>query len=170
MAKEIERKFLVADDSWRTLSTGEAVTGEKYCQGYIKTAALGKSVRVRIAGDSAYLTIKGPSRGLSRAEFEYAIPVSDAQEMLETLCDRPFIEKIRYRLPIGELVWEIDEFMGENTGLLVAEVELQDETQSVELPDWVGEEVSGDAKYYNASLVTYPYAQWRASEPLGRQS
>mgnify|MGYP001794395229 CR=1 FL=1 len=160
MAKEIERKFLVASDSCRTLSTGEVAAGEKYCQGYIKTTEPGHSVRVRIAGENAYLTIKGPSRGLSRAEFEYAIPVSDAQEMLETLCDRPLIEKVRYRLPIGGLVWEIDEFMGENAGLLVAEVELQSETQSVDLPDWAGEEVSGDPKYYNASLVRHPYSQW----------
>ena len=159
MAQEIERKFLVVGDGWRALATGE-----KYCQGYIGTTTPGHSVRERNAGETAYINIKGPSSGLRRAEFEYSIPVSDAQEMLNMLCDRPFIEKIRYRLPIGSLVWEIDEFTGENAGLLVAEVELQDEAQSVELPDWVGEEVSGDPKYYNASLVTYPYSAWERGE------
>lgn len=163
MAKEIERKFLVVGDSWRM-----GAIGEKYCQGYIATASPGKSVRVRIAGERAYLTVKGPSNGLSRAEFEYAIPTGDATEMLETLCDRPFIEKIRYRLPLGRVVWEIDEFKGENAGLLIAEVELQDETQSVDLPDWVGEEVSGDPKYYNASLVAYPYSQWKPTLEQGK--
>ncbi len=156
MPTEIERKFLVNGDSWR-----ESATGEAYCQGYIATAVPGQSVRIRIAGEKAYLTIKGPSNGISRAEFEYAIPFDEAQEMLETLCAHPLIEKTRYRLPIGPLVWEIDEFKGENAGLLVAEVELQSEDQTVVLPDWVGEEVSGSPQYYNASLVRRPYAQWR---------
>jgi len=156
MPTEIERKFLVTGDSWRSTATGES-----YCQGYIATTAPGHSVRVRIAGEKAYLTIKGPSNGLSRAEFEYAIPLGDAKEMLETLCDRPLIEKTRYRLPIGPVVWEIDEFKGENAGLLIAEVELQSEDQTIELPDWVGQDVSGNPRYYNASLVKRPYSQWR---------
>lgn len=155
MAKEIERKFLVTSDSWRS----DAV-GKPYCQGYIATAVPGQSVRVRIAGDQGYLTIKGPADGLSRAEFEYPIPVADAKEMLDTLCVRPLIEKIRYRLPLGEVVWEIDEFKGENAGLIVAEVELASESQSVVLPEWTGVEVSGQAKYYNASLVGNPYSKW----------
>ncbi|KPQ34879.1 MAG: adenylate cyclase [Phormidesmis priestleyi Ana] len=155
MAKEIERKFLVREDSWRATATGQ-----RYRQGYIATARLGHSVRVRIAGDSGYLTIKGPSQGLTRAEFEYAIPVADAQEMLETLCDRPFIDKVRYRLPVGDILWEIDEFAGENAGLIVAEVELTSEAQPFEKPNWLGEEVSGQAKYYNASLVRNPYSKW----------
>lgn len=155
MPQEIERKFLVSGDGWREMATGKA-----YCQGYIRTAVPGQSVRVRIAGDQGYLTIKGPAKGLSRAEFEYDIPVVDAQEMLETLCDRPLIEKIRYRLPVDEVVWEIDEFKGENTGLIVAEVELASEHQSVKLPDWIGKEVSGELKYYNSSLVKHPYSQW----------
>lgn len=155
MPQEIERKFLVTSDRWKA-----DATGEPYCQGYIATTAPGQSVRVRIAGDRAYLTIKGPTQGVSRAEFEYEIPMTDAKEMLETLCDRPFIEKIRYRLPIDEIVWEIDEFKGENTGLIVAEVELETEDQAFEPPDWLGKEVSGDAKYYNASLVSYPYSKW----------
>ncbi len=155
MAKEIERKFLVISDSWRLNATGKP-----YCQGYIATALQGQSVRVRIAGDKGYLTIKGPTAGLSRAEFEYPIPVTDAREMLDTLCRQPLIEKTRYRLPLGEVVWEIDEFEGENTGLIVAEVELTSESQSVALPDWIGAEVSGQTKYYNASLVSNPYSNW----------
>lgn len=155
MAQEIERKFLVIADSWRPLATGLP-----YCQGYIAMARPGHSVRLRLAGDRGYLTIKGPTKGLTRAEFEYPIPVVDAQAMLSTLCDRPFIEKTRYRLPMGEVVWEIDEFAGENAGLIVAEVELQSEKQLLDLPDWVGTEVSGEARYYNASLVKYPYSQW----------
>jgi len=155
MAKEIERKFLVVSDRWRQLAEGKA-----YCQGYIATTYPGQSVRVRIAGDKGYLTIKGPAAGLTRAEFEYEIPWQDAQQMLETLCDRPLIEKTRYRLPLGEVVWEIDEFSGENKGLIVAEVELASEDQPFERPDWLGEEVSGQVKYYNSSLVKCPYSQW----------
>ncbi len=155
MAQEIERKFLVVSDSWRQLAVGQP-----YCQGYIATVRPGQSVRIRTAGNQGYLTIKGPVRGLSRAEFEYAIPVIEAREMLETLCDRPLIEKTRYRLPVDDVVWEIDEFAGENVGLIVAEVELRSEDQQITLPDWVGREVSGEARYYNASLVKNPYAQW----------
>ena len=141
MPQEIERKFLVMNDSWRSLATAKS-----YRQGYIATAKVGQSVRVRIAGDTGCLTVKGPVQGLTRAEFEYVIPVRDAQEMLETLCVRPLIEKIRYRLPIGNLVWEIDEFTGENAGLIVAEVELATESQFFEKPDWLGKEVSGEAQ------------------------
>ncbi|MGB7248288.1 MAG: CYTH domain-containing protein [Phormidesmis sp.] len=155
MAQEIERKFLVVGNRWRDLAVGKP-----YCQGYIATARAYQSVRVRIAGEQGYLTIKGPVRGLSRAEFEYAIPVADAQEMLETLCERPFIQKMRYRLPVGDVVWEIDEFEGENVGLIVAEVELRSEDQPFERPEWLGAEVSGQARYYNASLVKHPYSQW----------
>lgn len=155
MAKEIERKFLVTGDAWRV-----EATGKPYCQGYLATAIRGQSVRVRIIGAHGYLTIKGPATGLSRSEFEYPIPVADAKEMLITLCQQPLIEKIRYRLPIGPITWEIDEFKGENAGLIVAEVEVESETQAVELPDWIGAEVSGDPKYYNASLVKNPYSSW----------
>ena len=158
MAREIERKFLVVSDRWRKLAQGKA-----YCQGYIATAQKGQSVRVRIAGDQGYLTIKGPASGLTRAEFEYAIPLRDAREMLETLCDRPLIEKTRYRLPTGDVVWEIDEFAGENAGLVVAEIELTSEDQAFERPDWLGEEVSSQPEYYNASLVKRPYSQWPTS-------
>ncbi len=155
MPQEIERKFLVINDSWRSQAIAKL-----YRQGYIATARVGQSVRVRIAGESGYLTVKGPAQGLTRAEFEYAIPVDDAAEMLETLCISPLIEKIRYRLPIGSLVWEIDEFSGENAGLIVAEVELASENQLFEKPAWLGREVSGESQYYNASLVKNPYSHW----------
>ena len=158
MAQEIERKFLVVDDSWRSLATATP-----YCQGYIATAKVGQSVRVRIAGDSGYLTVKGPDQGLTRAEFEYVIPVDDARQMLETLCLKPLIEKIRYHLTLGSVVWEIDEFTGENAGLIVAEVELASEDQPFEKPKWLGKEVSGEAQYYNASLVKNPYSHWPRS-------
>lgn len=154
MAIEIERKFLVNGDQWRSLASG--IT---YRQGYICTKKEGV-VRVRIVGDRGYLTIKGLSVGNSRAEFEYPIPVSDAQTMLETMCERPLIEKSRYIIKHGELIWEVDEFFGENAGLIIAEVELSTEHQVIELPEWVGIEVSHDARYFNANLIKYPFCQW----------
>lgn len=154
MAIEIERKFLVKGDRWRSLAEGIV-----YCQGYIPTKE-GPTVRVRIAGDRGFLTIKGPSVGNARAEFEYPVPVEDAREMLETLCDRPLIEKTRYKIAMGEFVWEVDEFAGENQGLILAEVELTEEHQIVELPDWIGEEVSGDFRYFNSNLAKNPFSRW----------
>ena len=155
MAQEIERKFLVTNDNWRKLAKGQP-----YCQGYLATAEPGQSVRVRIVGDQGFLTIKGPAQGVTRAEFEYSIPVTDAEKMLDTLCQRPFIQKTRYRLPIDDVVWEIDVFEGDNAGLSVAEVELHSEAQPFEQPDWLGEEVSGQTRYYNSSLVKNPYSNW----------
>ncbi|MGB3766484.1 MAG: CYTH domain-containing protein [Phormidesmis sp.] len=157
MAKEIERKFLVKNDSWRA-----EAKGLPYSQGYIPTAQLGQTVRVRLAGDKGYLTLKGPTEGITRSEFEYVIPVADAKEMLETMCDRPLIEKIRYRLVANHLLWEIDEFSGENAGLIIAEVELETEDQAIQKPHWLGQEVSGDPRYYNANLSRHPYATWSA--------
>lgn len=154
MATEIERKFLLKSDEWRSLASGTV-----YCQGYI-TARQGKTVRVRIIGDQGYLTVKGRSSGISRLEFEYEIPVEDAKEMLENLCDRPFIEKIRYKIPFEGFIWEVDEFFGENQGLILAEVELIDENQAVKIPDWIGQEVSGDWRYSNSCLVKYPFTRW----------
>jgi adenylate cyclase len=156
MATEIERKFLLKSDEWRSLASGTV-----YCQGYI-TAGQGKTVRVRIIGDRGYLTIKGRSSGISRLEFEYEIPVEDAKEMLENLCDRPFIEKIRYKIPFEGFIWEVDEFFGENQGLILAEVELTDENQAVKIPDWIGQEVSGDWRYSNSCLVKYPFTRWNS--------
>lgn len=133
-----------------------------YCQGYISTTQPGQTVRVRLAGDQGYLTLKGPTEGITRSEFEYEIPVVDAKEMLETMCDRPLIEKIRYRLLVNHLLWEIDEFSGENAGLIIAEVELKTEDQTIFKPDWLGPEVSGDLRYYNANLSRYPFSTWTA--------
>lgn len=154
MAKEIERKFLLREkDFVRTL------TGTRLEQGYIATVR-GVTVRVRIAGEQAFLTIKGKSSGISRDEYEYEIPVVEAEAMLRDLCEAPTVKKIRYRTEHAGLVWEIDEFLGENSGLWVAEVELEDPEQEVLLPDFVGQEVSGDPRYFNSYLVKNPYSTW----------
>ncbi len=154
MAKEIERKFLVKDDSWRS---GDV--GKRYRQGYLSTAK-DRTVRIRTAGDEAFLTVKGSSTGTSRAEYEYKIPFEDANEMLDRLCEKPLIEKTRYRIPHEDVVWEVDEFAGENRGLVLAEVELKDEKQRVTLPQWVGQEVTGDDRYFNVNLVERPFTKW----------
>ncbi|MFM6193514.1 MAG: CYTH domain-containing protein [Planktothrix sp.] len=151
MATEIERKFLVKGDGWRSLGVGEI-----YRQGYIANNN-GRTVRVRVVGEQGYLTIKGSTTGMKRAEFEYKIPVEDAQELLETLCDRPLIEKTRYKILMGDLTWEVDEFWGENQGLILAEVELETEYQNIDIPDWIGEEVTSDPRYYNSNLVKNPF-------------
>jgi len=155
MGQEIERKFLLANDGWRGL-----VEGVAYCQGYIATQGH-RTVRVRIAGPTGYLTLKGPVQGLSRPEFEYEIPVDEARDILETLCDRPFVAKTRYKIPVGDFVWEVDEFEGDNAGLILAEVELRSEEQSFERPSWIGQEVTGDRRYYNSYLVQNPFQSWR---------
>lgn len=154
MAAEIERKFLVRGDSWRSLAEGS-----RYIQGYISTEKQA-TVRIRIVGTQGYLTIKGLSFQYTRSEFEYPIPLEDAQEMLDTLCDRPLIEKVRYRIEYGNLIWEIDEFDGVNKGLILAEVELSHEKQQIELPIWIGEEVSDNPNYFNSNLVKHPFSQW----------
>lgn len=154
MAREIERKFLVKGDKWRALAKGML-----YRQGYIRTTNK-TTVRVRVVDDKGYLTIKSKTQGNSRAEFEYTIPVEDAQEMLDTLCDRPLIEKNRYKIKIDNVTWEIDEFAGENQGLIIAEVELTDENQTLELPEWIGEEVSHDPRYFNSNLAQNPFSKW----------
>ena len=156
MAVEIERKFLVRD-----LSVISGLAGTRMRQGYLSVDPE-RTVRVRLAGPRAYVTMKGaPSdSGASRAEYEYEVPAGDAEELLDRLALRPLIEKTRYRVSVGRLVWEIDVFTGENEGLVMAEVELPSEATAVALPDWVGEEVTGDDRYYNASLVSYPYRDW----------
>ncbi|MBE9182658.1 CYTH domain-containing protein [Oculatella sp. LEGE 06141] len=154
MAIEIERKFLVTGNDWRSLSKGIV-----YRQGYVSSEP-GRTVRVRVAGDIGYLTIKGATRGVSRSEFEYVIPLADAEDLLENLCDRPLIEKVRYKIPIGTVVWEVDEFLGDNQGLIVAEVELTAADQIIDRPTWLGEEVSHDVRYFNASLAKHPFSRW----------
>lgn len=154
MGIEIERKFLVKDDSWRRQGTGVLLR-----QGYLSSDPE-RIVRVRIEGDEAVMTIKGRTVGASRGEWEYPLPLEDARDFLDRLCERPVIEKYRYRIPYKGLVWEVDEFLGENAGLVVAEVELESESQPFEKPEWVGEEVTHDARYYNASLIKMPYSKW----------
>lgn len=161
MATEIERKFLVKGENWRRQNQPEAAltTGTLYRQGYLSTKK-GCTVRVRLVGNQGYLTIKGLTQGFSRAEYEYPIPAEDAREMLDKLCDRPLIEKTRHKIEYAGLIWEVDEFAGENQGLIIAEVELTDENQIIELPDWIDKEVSDDPRYFNANLVQHPYSQW----------
>lgn len=154
MGVEIERKFLVRDPS-----VLEGNEGIPYRQGYLSTDA-DRTVRIRRAGQHAYVTIKGRSHGATRAEFEYEIPLDDADALL-ALCLPPIIEKVRHRVPHAGLVWEVDVFGGANDGLVVAEVELPSEDTVVDLPSWVGAEVTGDPRYYNANLITNPYRYWR---------
>lgn len=153
MATEIERKFLVLGDAWRTGS------GTRICQGYLNRDKT-RTVRVRIAGEQAYLTVKGATQGNTRAEFEYEIPVQDAEQLL-TLCDGPTIDKVRRKITHGDHVWEVDEFLGLNAGLVVAEIELASEDEAFAKPAWVGREVSDDARYFNSQLATNPYGNWR---------
>ena len=154
MAREIERKFLVIGDAWRALAEGVV-----YRQGYLSTDAK-RTLRVRVAGPKGTLTVKGMTVGATRTEFEYEIPLSDAEAMLDALCIRPLIEKTRHRIEFDGLVWEVDVFAGDNHGLVVAEVELAREDQAFRLPDWIGEEVTDDPRYYNANLVAHPYKDW----------
>ncbi|MDD2799265.1 MAG: CYTH domain-containing protein [Bacteroidales bacterium] len=151
MSTEIERKFLVNSDAYK-----REAEGVYYRQNYLSNNESGV-VRVRIAGDKGYLTIKGKSVGISRSEFEYEIPLDDAEVMLDNLCTLPEIEKVRYRVSFGGFVWEVDEFSGKNEGLVVAEIELPTEDTVFEKPDWVGEEVSDDARYYNSNLLNHPF-------------
>lgn len=153
MKMEIERKFLVRGDAWRRLAEGIP-----FRQGYLQTRPC--TVRVRTEGNKGVLTIKGPSQGLSRREFEYEIPVEEAELMLDTLVSQPPIFKRRYTVPYKGFIWEVDEFFGENEGLIVAEIELSDEAQPFEKPEWIGEEVSGDRRYSNASLSVQPFSRW----------
>ena len=155
MGIEIERKFLVKNDQWRKLSEGEL-----YRQGYISTDA-NKTVRIRTIGKKGYLTIKGITKNAIRDEFEYEIPIEDANEMLEGFCERPLIEKTRYKITVDRRIWEIDEFLGENEGLIIAEVELDDVNDDFVLPNWIGKEVTEDPRYYNANLVKDPYSNWK---------
>lgn len=154
---EIERKFLVRDQSWCV--PGQGVL---YRQGYLSRDPK-RPVRIRIAGDQGFLTIKGPLTRLTRAEYEYPIPADDAHIIME-LAEGPIIEKLRYRVPHAGKVWEIDEFLGDNSGLVVAEVELESEDEEIVLPAWVGREVSREPRYGNLSLLSHPYKLWSAQE------
>ncbi len=153
MGVEIERKFLVRD-----LGFLDGVEGIPYRQGYLSTDA-DRTVRIRRAGSQAFVTIKGRSRGATRAEFEYEIPLDDVDALL-ALCLPPIIEKVRHRVPHAGRVWEVDVFGGVNQGLVVAEVELPSEDTVVDLPPWIGEEVTGDPRYFNANLIALPFQEW----------
>jgi len=152
---EIERTFLVRGEEWKTWSKPVLLR-----QGYLSSAPE-RVVRVRIEGDEAMLTIKGRNVGAARNEWEYPIPIKDASVLLDQLCEQPLIEKYRYRIEYRGFIWEIDEFFGENTGLVVAEIELQSEDQAFDKPDWIGDEVTHDPRYFNANLIRHPYRNWQ---------
>lgn len=158
MAVEIERKFLVTGDDY------QAFPGLVYEQGYLSSDPE-RTVRVRIAGDRGALTVKGETVGAVRAEFEYEIPLEDARQLL-ALCVAPLIQKKRFLVPVAGYVWEVDEFRGENRGLIVAEIELQTEADVFETPDWIGQEVTHDPRYYNSSLARQPFQSWPPDDPL----
>lgn len=154
MAQEIEKKFLITNEDWRGLAEGR-----HYCQGYLSTQK-GRTVRVRTIGEKGFLTVKGRTVGETRLEFEYEIPIKDARELLRELCHKPLIEKIRYKIPFDGFTWEVDEFAGENQGLIFAEIELKYEGEIFSQPHWIGKEVTDDPRYYNANLVNTPYRDW----------
>lgn len=158
MAQEIERKFLVVGEDWKAAAQRTVF----YRQGYINDLRHGGrcSVRVRIGGGKAYLNIKSATLGIARHEFEYAIPEADANHMLDAFALGAVVEKTRYYLPDGGHMWEIDVFEGDNAGLIVAEIELQSVDEKFSRPEWVGQEVSDDPRYYNVNLVTHPYKSW----------
>lgn len=159
MGTEIERKFLVLPGAdWK----GDH-PGRYCCQGYICSGPAG-AVRVRIMDDEAWLTLKGNTQGIARAEYEYPIPVEDARAMLKDLVRGGLVEKIRYRVPFQGLIWEVDEFLGENAGLTLAEVELEDEEQPFAKPQWAGRDVSDDTRYLNACLAKKPYSHWKGAK------
>ncbi len=155
MATEIERKFIVKGDFSK-----DVFNSQRIVQGYLSSSP-GRTVRVRIRDTKGYLTIKGPSddKGLSRHEFEYEIPVTDAEQLLK-LCEPGAIDKVRHLARVGTHVWEVDVFLGANEGLVMAEIELASENEPFEMPAWVGEEVSGNRRYYNSMLTHHPYTLW----------
>ncbi|MGA9534728.1 MAG: CYTH domain-containing protein [Desulfobacterales bacterium] len=153
MALEIERKFLVKENDWRN---GQ---GTMYRQGYLNSDE-NRNVRVRVINDRGYLTVKGISQGATRVEYEYEIPKAEADAMLDNLCEQPLIIKMRFKIEFKGFVWEVDEFLGENQGLTIAELELESENQVFIKPEWIGEEVTGDPKYFNSNLIHRPYSKW----------
>lgn len=156
MGIEIERKFLLKDERWRDAADG----GMDYQQAYL-VGSKAASVRVRIEGGQAFLNIKGATLGVTRQEYEYPLPMDDARSLLHGLCEQPIIEKTRYHLIHAGHEWEIDVFKGDNAGLMVAEIELTEESEQFARPDWLGEEVSDDPRYYNVCLVNNPYKHWK---------
>lgn len=159
MALEIERKFLTRADAWR----GQAAVAERLVQGYIANTSR-CSVRIRIAGESASLSLKSMQPGTTRQEFEYPVPPADAWYALTTLCEGPPLEKIRHRVPAGRHVFEVDEFLGASAGLVIAEIELGAEGEEFERPDWLGDEVTLEPRYYGFALAVAPFATWPAAD------
>jgi len=155
MGIEIEHKFLIRDERWRQLVERSV----RMRQGYL-TSDVRCSVRVRVAGGQGFLNIKSGTLGIQRSEYEYPIPLAEAEEILDTLCEKPLLEKTRHFVRSGGRVWEIDEFAGDNTGLIVAEVELSRPDELFARPDWLGEDVSHDIRYYNSQLARHPYNTW----------
>ena len=156
MAQEIERKFLINSDAWRA----DVSRTEKYRQGYLSDSPE-CSIRVRISDDHAYLNIKSATLGVQRTEYEYQVPLQDGEEMLASFCRKPVIVKTRYFVEYEDHVWEVNVFEGDNEGLIVAEIELDDEHEQFARPPWLGKEVSDDPRYYNVCLVEHPYKQWQ---------
>jgi len=156
MAIETERKFTVTGDFMKDVKSSKRIT-----QGYI-CADPGRTVRIRMAGTEAFLTIKGPSdeKFWSRYEFEQKVSPADAEELIK-LCVSGIIDKVRHYIPVGSHIWEVDVFQGDNEGLIIAEIELESENESFEMPGWVGEEVTTDRRYYNSMLSKMPYKQWK---------
>ena len=176
MGKEIERKFLVRSDKFiedAAIAAGitlcsKETAGKKYRQGYIPTLN-GMTVRIRIAGDKGFITMKDKAVNFSRHEYEYEIPLKDAEEMIDIMCVKPLIEKRRYVIPTTShdgqpLHWEVDVFEGDNKGLTVAEIELPSEETLFDLPEWIGTEVTGQKQYYNSHLINNPYKNWKQDQ------
>lgn len=159
MPVEIERKFLVAGDEWRA----QVTRSELFRQGYLATTA-SCSIRVRVGGTSAWISVKGRVTGMRRAEYEYEIPLAEANEILDTMCDEGRVEKYRHWVESGGREWEIDEFLGANAGLVVAELEIESERAEFARPAWLGREVTDDLRYYNASLAQLPWSSWAGGE------
>ncbi|HPQ96132.1 MAG: CYTH domain-containing protein [Thiothrix sp.] len=162
MGLEVEHKFLVCSDAWHR----DVSRSCRFRQGYLGDSPAA-SVRVRIEGEQANLNIKGMTIGVQRPEFEYPVPLADADALLDQLCRKPLIEKIRHFVPFAGHIWEVDVFLGDNAGLVVAEIELEAPGEAFSLPPWAGAEVSGLVRYYNVSLVSYPYRDWTAEERAG---
>jgi adenylate cyclase len=155
MAIEIEHKFLLISELWRN----EVSHSKKFKQGYLSSLPT-SSIRVRTDDHKAWLNVKSATIGNQRAEYEYEIPLNDAYEILASLCKKPLIEKTRHYVPQGKHTWEIDEFEGDNLGLIVAEIELTDSNETFFIPAWIGQEVTHDLRYYNNNLSLHPYKEW----------
>lgn len=159
MGVEIERKFLVVGEAWLS----DVTQRTHIVQGYL-AATDTLTLRVRIKGERAYLTLKGTSTNISRSEFEYEVPLADARAMLDQLAQGPVIDKVRHLVPVGDHTWEVDVFAGDNAGLVMAEVELASEGEAFVTPAWAGREVSDDARYYNVNLAREPFGRWGMSD------